>query len=304
MKLTLDEKGFILLLIINAIITIIYFVVAVFFKKTNRHLAYIRSVIMLLAPLVGALFIFFGWFGYEFIFRKDVDLSDVVFSKDKEKEIVRTNEEIERNIVPLEEAIAISNNKDLRSLVMGIAQGDYYDSLASISMAINCEDSETAHYAASVLQDALNDFRVRVSKDYEIVKRRDEELTDTAISLIRFMNKLLVQHVFSDVEQVSFTKIMADVGQILYEEHPEELKEDILAFICSRLLEVEEFEQCELWSERSMKYFPEALSSYTNRLKLFFNSNQREKFMEALAELKAAPVIIDSQTLELIRAFS
>ena len=44
-------------------------------------------------------------------------------------------------------------------------------SLRTISLALNGEDSETAHYAASVLRDELNNFRSTVQKLYVEIKK-------------------------------------------------------------------------------------------------------------------------------------
>lgn len=294
---------FIVFLLINAIITILYLIISIFFKKVPRNLAYLRAAVMLLAPGVGTLLMFMGWFGYEFIFRKDVDLTDVIFSKDREKEFVRTNEEAERNVVSLEEAITVTDKANLRSLVMGVAQGDYQDSLAAISLALNSEDSETAHYAASVLQDTLNDFRVRVQKGYAKVQKRDEELEETGTKLITYMYKVLSQKVFSDLEMKSFTHIMEDTAQILFEEHPDALTAEIYEDVCLQLLAVKDFDKCETWCRRGKEAFPTTLSSYTNTIKYYFNSGQKEKFFAELDELKKTSIIIDRETLELIRAF-
>lgn len=295
---------FIVFLAVNFIVTVIYLIMAIYFRKIKRQLAYLRAIPMLLAPGVGFLFFVLSFFGYEFIFRKDVDLSDVVFSKERMRELVRTNESIERNMVPLEEAIEISDNTELRGLVMGVAQGDYSKSLASIALALNCDDSETAHYAASVLQDALNDFRLRVSTDFNRIRLREEGYSETASNLIKYMDKVLSQNVFTPMEQKSFAEIMADTAEILYLETSEEMGPEIYEAVALRLLEVEDFERSSVWCDRSMIRYPNTLSSYTCRLKLYFNSSEREKFFETLNELKASPVIIDNETLELIRTFS
>ena len=258
---------------------------------------------MLLAPGVGALLMFFGWFGYEFVFRKDVDLSDVIFSKDRERELISTNEEAERNVVSLEEAISVTDKTDLRALVMNVAQGDYSDSLSAIALALNSEDSETAHYAASVLQDALNDFRLRVQKAYNKVQKRDEELEETATKLIEYMNKVLSQDVFTDIEQRSFTHILEDTAQILFEEKREALTAELYETVCLRLLEVKDYDRCKIWCERGKESFPNTLSSYTCMLKYYFNSGMKDEFFNELDELKHSDVIIDRETLELIRAF-
>ena len=227
-----------------------------------------------------------------------------MFSKERTRELVRTNENIERNVVPLEEAIEISDNTELRGLVMGVAQGDYSKSLASIALALNCDDSETAHYAASVLQDALNDFRLRVSTDFNKVKNHEDGYIEIAVNLIDYMDKVLVQNVFTPMEQKSFAGIMADTAEILYSESADDLSAEIFESVALRLLEVEEFDRSAIWCDRSMIRYPYALSSYTIRLKLYFNSGEREKFFDTLNELKASPIIIDSETLELIRTFS
>ena len=295
---------FIIFLVINLILTVVYLIVSLFFRNVDRHLAWYRAVVMLLAPGVGILFILLGRFGYNFVFRTDVDLSDVIFSKEHEKEIVKTDIDVERNIVPIEEAITITNKSELRGLVMGVAQGECDDYLASIALALNCSDSETAHYAASILQDALNDFRLEVSKGYNIVKKRDENLEKVATGLLEYMDKILRQNVFSPVEQRSFSNTMENIAEILYEEIPEAITSEICENVCLRLLEVKSYEKCEKWCLRSKEMFPNELASFSSRLKLYFNSERKEDFFATLEELKASPVIIDSETLELIRAFS
>lgn len=301
--MTWSSRTFIIFLIGNAIVTLIYLLVAVFFRKTNRQLVYLRAVVMFLAPGVGTLLMFLGWFGYEYVFRKDVDLSDVIFSKERERELVRTNEEQERNVVSLEEAIAVTEKSDLRALVMSVAQGDYQDSLHAISLALNSEDSETAHYAASILQDALNDFRVRVQKGYAKLQKRDEELEEVGTQLLKYMNKVLSQKVFSDVEQKSFTNLMDSCAQIIFEEKTDCLSADLYEAVCLRLLEVKEYDKCEKWCKRGIEKYPNTLSAHTCLIKYYFNSEQREEFFAALDNLKQSSVIIDREALELIRAF-
>lgn len=297
------EIVFITFLIVNTVGSLIYMFICLFSEKRYRVRGILQTVVFLLTPGVGPLIFMLGWVFYKYVFKTDVDLSDVVFSKDREHELVRANEEQERNVVPLEEAIEVTDNADLRNLVMNVAQGDFQESLAAISLALNCEDTETAHYAASVLQDALNEFRFTVTKQYAEVQKRDENLPELGRNLMIYMNKVLVQKVFSDVEQISFVEILKNVGEILFEACPEALTSDIYEMVCLRLLEINRYDDCKTWCKRGKTAFPNTLSSYTCELKLFFNSNQKEEFFASLQELKDSSVIIDKTTLELIRAF-
>ena len=49
-----------------------------------------------------------------------MDLEDVIFSKERVKTHLRADEEREGNLVPIEEALAISDKDSLRTLVMNV----------------------------------------------------------------------------------------------------------------------------------------------------------------------------------------
>ena len=68
-------------------------------------------------------------------FRQEVDLEDVIFSKERIKTHLKADEERERNMVPIEEALAVSDRKNLRMLMMNVIRGDLKDSLESIMLA-------------------------------------------------------------------------------------------------------------------------------------------------------------------------
>ena len=63
------------------------------------------------------------------------DLEDVIFSKERIKTHLKADEERERNMVPIEEALAVSDRKNLRMLMMNVIRGDLKDSLESIMLA-------------------------------------------------------------------------------------------------------------------------------------------------------------------------
>lgn len=289
------------LLIINLIIAIAYIVWNVLREK--RSFVF-KAVVMILCPVVGPIFVFLSYVWYQLLFREEVDLEDVVFSKERVKSIVRANEEQESNMVSLEEAIAVTGQKELRGLMMNIVRGDIKKFLAAISLALNSEDTETAHYAASVLQDALNDFRVNVEKQYQLVLQQDENQSIYAEALIEYMNQVLEQKVFTDMEQKSYVDQMDQVCEIFYTGYSDQFTSSQFEAISMRLLEVEDYEGCRKWCERAKIHYPNTLSTYTCQLKLYFNSGQKENFFRAVEELKKSSVVVDKETLELLRVFS
>lgn len=301
--MTRQTVWFIIFLIINLVITVVYFLYGLFKHKTKTRLITIRAIVMLCAPGVGPLLFFCSWLSYLIFFREDVDLSDVVFSKEREREIIRTNEERDRNVVPLEEAIEVTGNTALRSLVMNITQGDVEQLLSSISMALNSEDSETAHYAASVLQQTLSEFRLKVSKEYQEIQKQEDFFIERSHELINYMNRFLSQKVFSNTEQKAYVGVLENVATLIFEYGMETFTSDLYEIVCLRLLEVEEYGKCDMWCDRAMNQFPEELSSYTCKLKLYFNTEQRDRFFATMEELKRSAIVIDKETLSLIRTF-
>lgn len=294
---------FCIILGLNLMIALLYFIIHMVRKKRNRVEFVAKTIVMLLCPIAGPLFVLVGTLIYRYIFQKDVDLEDVIFQKDRVKIYLRADEERGRTMVPLEEALVVTDKNNLRNLMLNVVRGETRNSLASISKALNSEDSETSHYAASVLQDSLNGFRAMVQNSYnEILEEKENQLVHVRL-LIEYMNPVLAQRVFTDMEQKSMVHRMSDVCQILYEKEPDRMSGEYFEDISLRLLEIKDYEACKMWCDRAAKYFPKRLSTYTCQLKLYFSCGDRDSFFRVLDELKQSDVVIDNETLELIRVF-
>lgn len=317
--MTRAEWLFVIVCIINFIISVLYYLWGALFYvpakerqdkdeaeylHDNRRTYLIRVIVMVLCPIIGPLFFMISHLIYMTIFRQEVDLEDVIFSKERVKTNAKADEERERNLVPIEEALAVSDKKNMRMLMLNVIRGDLQDSLESISLALNSEDSETSHYAASVLRDELNDFRVNVQKIYTDMKEEKPEHTDSEEMLIDYMNRILCQKVFTEIEQAKFVNIMVETAESIYQKNASRMLPQRYEAVCLRLIEQNQFEQADLWCERLAKQFPDELVSYTCRLKLYFKENDRDRFFLVMDQLKKSDIIIDNETLELIRVFS
>ena len=134
--------------------------------KKGKMLVFIRFFLMLFCPVIGILYFVCSMLFHKLLFHK-VYLSDVIFNKEKIRQVERSDLERERNIAPIEETIAVSDYKNQRQLMMNVLRNDYRDSLGSISLALNSADSEVSHYAASALRDELGAFRNSVSQKHK-----------------------------------------------------------------------------------------------------------------------------------------
>lgn len=315
MRPVLSVTEFWVLIILNTVFAALYLVYGLLRYRSKKggeqemevgapEGVVVKAFLIVICPVIMPLFLGLGKLFHVLFFHRDVDLADVIFSKERVRTFAYADEEREMNMAPLEESIAVSDNASLRTLMLNVVRGDIGKSLRSISLALNGEDSETAHYAASVLCEELNNFRTNVQKLYVEIKKENEKFFSYVDTLLPYMNDVLEQRVFGDIEQEKFVLQMEEVCELFYEKDKALMASMHYEWICARLLEIRSFGLCEKWALRSAEEYPGMLSAYTSRLKLYFTMQDREKFFVVLNELKASEVVIDQETLELIRIFT
>ena len=302
-----------IIVIINTLIALLYLVLTFLRdKRSKKKMGYhdrvktwILFVVMLLCVGVGPVFVGLSDLLRHTVFNNPVDLDDVIFGKDRAATRHPADTERERNMAPMEEALAVSDKSSLRTLMLNVLKGDISLYLSSISKALNSADSETAHYAATVLRDELNLFRANVQTMYNGLEScTEEELLTNGRNLLEYMNDFLMQNVFTAMEQKNYVETMEQVASRLYDYEHTALKPLHFEHMCMRLLDLRNMEHCEVWCKRGMEVYPEELSSYTCMLRYEFQDGNREEFLETLERLKKSDIIIDNETLELIRIFS
>lgn len=314
-----DAKIFGIVLIVNFLVAVLYFLIGIFVIvpfagkegegeekvcRDNRTAYGLKFVVMVLCPVVGPLFFLVSYLLYQTIFRFQVNLDDVIFGKDWVRTQQKADEDRERNIIPVEEAIAVSDKKSLRMAMMNIIKGETENSLASIALALDAEDSESAHYAASVLSSKLNEFRMNVQRMYRQLKEEDAGQTECEERLLDYMDEVLRQNVFTKLEQNRFVKMMDEAAESLYEKKASRMTEGQYENVCLRLLEIQDFENSEKWCQRLSEQYPEQLPAYTCRLKLYFTTKDRAAFFQTLDAMKKSDVVLNREALELVRIFS
>ena len=304
--MTVERIRFLAVVIVNCVVTMGYLIWFLIFKRDqdNRKQYIMHAVIMVLCPVVGPLFFLCGYLKYRFIKFGDRDLSDVEFSKQRHAARVKADEERERNIVPVEESIMISDQEKKRTNMLNILLGETGETLSAIALALDSDDSEVAHYAASFLQSKLDAFRERVRQSKQMIqeqKDRGEPYQDAVLVLIRDMDQILKQQVLTRVEQLDYVGQMETLCQDLYDNDRDRLEVSCYSSLFSRLLELQAYDRAEVWGERFADQYPHQLQPYTRRMKLYFETEQTERFMQVLAKLRASNIEIDYQTLELIR---
>lgn len=299
---------FLTVLALNTLVAVVYLIWYLIFKKDtdNRKQYVMNTVIMLLCPIIGVFYFLFSHLKYRYIKFGDRDLSDVEFSKKRHVARIKADESRERNIVPVGEAIIVSDREKKRANMLNVLLGETDESFSAIALALDSDDSEVAHYAASFLQSKMDTFRDNVRKTKQLISEsniEDEECQTLILKLIRYMNHMLKQNVFTQVEQTDYVEQMEQLFETMFQKARSRLSAEYYQFLIERIMELKEYDKAELWETRFYEQHPELLVSYKLRLKLYFEIGNKEKFFKVLEQLRASSVAIDSETLELIRIF-
>lgn len=297
---------FLIVLILNTLFSLAYLIFWLVLKKDtdNRKQYVMNTVVMIICPIVGILYFLFAFLKYRFVEIGRRDLSDVEFSKKRHVARVKADEGRERNIVPVGEAILVSDKEKKRANMLNVLLGETDESFSAIALALDSDDSEVAHYAASFLQSKMDTFRdnVRKSKleidEYDI---KDQEAQNLILKLIKYMNHMLKQNVFTNVEQTDYVEQMEKLCETLFQNARGSLTYECYECLIERIMELKDFEKAEFWGNRFFEQYPKLLAAYTLRLKLYFETGHKDKFFEVLTQLQSSSVEIDSSTLELIR---
>lgn len=304
--MSLERLAFVTLLSANCLVAIGYLVWFLIFRREEDSLKQflMHALVMVLCPVVGPLYFLFGFLKYRFIRIGGRDLSDVEFSKRRQVARLKADEERERNIVPIEEAILISDQEKKRANMLNILLGETGEALSAIALALDSDDSEVAHYAASFLQNKLDAFREQVRHSKQAIqemKDRSEPCYPAIAQLVHDMEPVLKQRVLTRVEQADYVTQMEQLCQQLYENDRGRLDADCYSSLFTLLLDLGLHDEAEVWGERFAEQYPDQMQPYTLRMKLYFETGQTERFIRVLAQLRASGVEIDNQTLELIR---
>ena len=295
---------FVVALIINLLVVAAYLIVQHLKRKTRRKSCLIKAGIMIICPVIGPVCFFVAYLAW-LLSRQRVDLEDVIFSKARIKTYRIPEEGKEMNMVSMEDALVVSDRENLRNLMMNVVCEDTGEALTVISKGLRADDSETSHYAASVLQDKLGAYRRHVQTAYVQLQNTEDAETRVAQAkeLLEYMIPMLTRGVLGSVELSAFVKKADELAEIVAASEDKWLDAYTHDDLFHIAIAADEDAIAEKWSDRLTANYPNTQNAYTCRLHLYYKQGRREEFKETLAELKQSDVVVDAQLLEWIRIF-
>lgn len=261
--------------------------------------------VILCVLLPGAGFVIVWMKDYYARKRQDKDFSEIFqgasFFQDELKVLRPINSERDTNIVPMEEALIVNDYELRRKMVMNtLMEDNTMDYLQVLKEALENEDSETSHYASSIIMQLQAGIQNRMIErqrefqenpgDREIMEQYEKELYELLDSGV----------VETDNLRKYFLQYHALSQEIFREEKPEEIyfQHTVQVYFLEK-----NYAAAAAVVERYLKQYPKSEDAVLCKIKqCIYTKDHREleRFMESLS---GRPVVLTQKTLEYIRFF-
>ena len=289
----------VLILGINSLLAIVTCFLAFYKKKKRSNTMLLLSWFIFMVPVVGFSYIIIGLSVKRLSRMKTVDISEVSFNKEREKLVLPPDQEVEMNYVPIQDAMAVSDTGSLRRLLLNTMLSNAKGKISNVAVAVDSEDTEASHYAATIVTDVLSDLRAAAQGMIDSMKKRPE---DVELNLLTFdyIYKLLDLEVLSTVEQEAYVHTLDDIGENLFIYNLWYMTSSHYLQMTDMSISIKAYTMADKWGERAERYRPDELDTYKTRLHLYYKQQNYAAFFKCLDELKNSDVDIDKESSDLI----
>lgn len=291
-----------IIILLNTIVALIVFIVGLFQIPGRRITFLLFAWFIFICPLIAIIFIIMGKLVSTFYKTNDVNLEDISFSKKRDKIVLPSDNEVEMNYVALEDAMAVSETNDLRSLLIDILKNDNREMLPSIVHSINNTDTEVSHYAATAILDSLSEFRANLH-DLLIKMDSHPDNVKNNLYILEYIHQTLEMKIMNDVEQRSMIYTENDVAENLFLNNLWFMNAEHYLWLTDSMISIQDFRLAETWALRAWEYRPNDINSFKCRLHVFYAEKKRNEFFECIEELKNSDIAVDKEILDLFRVY-
>lgn len=287
-----------MVLAVNFFIALFYMVIM--YIRTKMNYVFLRGIIMILCP-VTALCCYFFSFLQDWIFKEEeVDYSNLSMDKTKKEFEQGIDKESEMKMLPMEEVLTVSTVRDRREAMINLLKTDVSERLGLVRKAVENEDPETAHYAASALTDIFGKFTGEVN---HLQAAYDSDRTNREVNeeYIDVVLRILGSGALFGVEEMMYLYIYTGLVENLMQHHPKAVNGEQCAMMVKALYKEGKSAQAEEWAEMTLKKWPDEEQSYINMLYIKYYLGKEEDFYKCLKDLTGSGIALSRKGLDIVR---
>lgn len=274
-----------------------------YWEKNSLQEALFTLGLCVMLPVAGFVIV---WMKDYYARKKDQKnlfeiFQDSSFFQDELKILRPMDMEKELNRVPMAEALLLNNYELRRKMVMDtLKEDDTIEYLSVLKDALENEDSETSHYASSIIMQLQADVQKRMIESEKIFDQNPEN-KEAAEKYERELYELITGGLLGTVNMRKyFLQYEHLCEHLLGTEKPEEryfLHRIRILFLEKNYTAVPEI------LERYLTLYPKSEDAVLCQIQLCINTRNYDGLKAFLGTLSSRPVILTQKTLEYIRFF-
>ncbi|MBE5949964.1 MAG: hypothetical protein E7260_00070 [Lachnospiraceae bacterium] len=271
------------------------------YDRGNLQNTLLRFVICFFVPVFGFAFLWFSDF-FEKRMKKIGGREKLDF-QEKRTELELLNpldlsEEINR--VPMVEALQMGDYSFRRKVVVDTMREDALDYIDVLKTALLNEDSETSHYASSVIMDVQGKLHASLFEK-EVRFQEEPEDSENTYAYEKELYRIIKSGIYEKRDLHKYYVKYKVVSDYLLKQ--EEVREKTYHNRIEIDLETEDVLHAGWLCEKFLKEYPASEDMVVDFICFYIKTKDKEGLEQFLINLKSLPVVLSSYALQYIRFF-
>ena len=276
----------------------IYFI---YWFRKNRPESLLRFSVVLFLPLLGYLLFVCLWLQGKLMIKQDpvVILSCEAYGcKTKNKNIKTFDVKRELNLVPMEEALLINSNYIKRKMILDLLKEDMGKYPKIIKVALNSQDSEASHYAATAVVELRRKMTLALQEGTKKYKKSGRDKT----VLIAYAN-VLRECLNSEILDESNYKKVKEIYRALLEELLNNYGLEQKYYIDKITYDIEDrdYLSAQYYCQIFMNAHSQREEPYLLYLKLYYLVRDKSRFDAILEKLEDSSIVLTKEAWSTIK---
>lgn len=283
-----------IIIIINTILSVLFAI-----KMMPEGQKAWLALFFFVFPVLGALIYLIPLFLFKIHGRSGYDRETLIKRLEVKQENVMPVVERELNVIPIEDAMAVSSNFEKRALLLEQLKKDISGNYKSVLAAGGDSDSESAHYVAAARMEVYRRKQSQLSAS----KKEWEKDTTNHEKLINY---------FKVLEEYIESELLAEKEVEIYKKEYCNLVDRCLS-MDGCIITDQQYSRCLSYfvdqkqygkAEQLWRKIPDTCkneSTYFTMLKMYYDQGNKESFYDYLDELSSSKITLSSDGLKMLR---
>ncbi len=280
------------ILLVNTVFSLGLTVYGLFNRKGRRCELVALGLLCAICPVV--LPVLLGMIRMiEFFTRsQEVDMNEISFDQKREEQAEVPDAGVELDYVSMQDAMRLSSVSEQRRLLLNVMKYNASMTLTSMVEVINSPDTETSHFAAAAIQDALSEFRMMAQKLINNMKAYPDDV-EVNLMALEYIYQCLKMKIMSPVEQQSYVYTENSVAENLFQRNPWFMIATHYLWMVTLLIDIKDLGLADTWVSRANQYRPNELDTYKAMRRLHYARGDQEGFLACIDRFRKSDLSAD-----------